>query len=91
MLELVSISKIGDNWHLSRIVVNSEHISIITEAVSYNNLHREGKIDLGLNPKVTFSKVSMKGHSGFTDLIAIGSPEQILEKINTKAKILLKG
>ncbi len=91
MLELVSISKIGDNWHLSRIVVNPEHISIITEAVSYNNLLREGKIDLGLNPKVTFSKVSMKGHSGFTDLIAIGSPEQILEKINTKAKILLKG
>lgn len=91
MLELVSISKIGDNWQLSKIVVNPEHISIITEAVSYNNLLREGKIDLGLNSRVTFSKVSMKGHSGFTDLIAIGSPEQILEKINNKTRVLLKG
>lgn len=91
MLELVTITNNNDSWQLSKIVINPEHISIITEAVSYNELLREGKIDLGLNSRISFSKLSMKGNSGFTDLIAIGSPEQILEKINKKTKILLKG
>ena len=83
--------KQGVHWQLSKVVVNPEHITIITEASEVNNLFQEGKIGIGLNEHVVFSKVSFKSFSGFKDLIAVGSPEQILEKIQKKEKTLLKG
>ena len=91
MIQLVSIIKTGETWYLNKIVVNPEHISLVQEAEQMNNLLREGKIDIGLNEHVRFSKVSMLNTSGFDNFIAVGTPAEILEKINRKSKSLLKG
>ena len=91
MIQLVSIIKNGETWYLNKVIVNPEHISLVQEAEQMNNLLKEGKIDIGLNEHIRFSKVSMLKTSGFDSFIAIGTPGQILEKISGKNKSLLKG
>jgi hypothetical protein len=59
--------------------------------MEHNSLLKEGKINLGLDPSMKFSSVKMAAISGFTELIVIGSPSFIMEKINRNTKQLLKG
>lgn len=92
MLELISISKAGEQWYLNKVIINPKHVSSISEDRGMNSLLREGKIELGFNPGVSFSKVEMDKSSGFSEFVVVGSPTEILEKINkNKNKQLLKG
>lgn len=91
MLELITISKVGETWYLNKAIVNPKHVALVTESDEHNFLLREGKIDLGFDPQVTFSKIKLAAISGFTELIVVGSPHTILEKINKNKKQLLKG
>ena len=92
MLELISISKAGEQWYLNKVIINPKHVSSISEDRGMNSLLREGKIELGFNPEVSFSKVEMDKGSGFNEFVVVGSPTEILEKINKKNnKRLLKG
>ena len=91
MIELITISKAGENWYLNKVVINSQHIAMVVESKDHNRLLREGKINLDLDPQVQFSKVRMVATSGFDELIAIGSPVVIMEKMNRNTKQLLKG
>jgi hypothetical protein len=91
MIELVTISHVGQNWYLNKIIINPKHISMVIESQDHKRFLSEGKIDLPLDPQVTFSKVKMAALSGFEELIAVGSPASIMEKINKNTKQLLKG
>jgi len=91
MIELITISKTGEQWYLNKVVVNSQHIAMVVESNEHNSLLREGKIDLALDSHVQFSKVKMVVASGFDEFIAIGSPSVIMEKMNRNTKQLLKG
>ena len=91
MLELVTISNVGSEWYLNKAIINPNHIVMVTESNEHNSLLKEGKIELGLNSVVTFSKVQMVATSGFSELIVIGSPSSIMEKVNRNKKRLLKG
>jgi hypothetical protein len=64
---------------------------MVTESMEHNGLLREGKMNLGLDPNMKFSSVKMAAISGFTELIVVGSPSYIMEKINLNTKQLLKG
>ena len=91
MLELITISNTGSTWYLNKAIINPNHIVMVTESVEHNGLLKEGKINLGLDPGVVFSSVKMAAISGFTELIVVGSPSYIMEKINRNTKQLLKG
>ena len=91
MIELITISKAANNWYLNKVIINPNHVSIVIESDEHIDLLREGKIDLALDPQVRFSKVKMVASSGFTELIAIGSPATIMEKMGKSTKQLLKG
>ena len=91
MLELIAISKAGVTWYLNKVVLNPDHIVLVTESREHNRLLLEGELALGLDSQVSFSKVKMSATSGFDELIVVGSPVAILEKMNTKTKQLLKG
>ena len=91
MIELVSIIKTGENWYLNKVVVNPNHISVVEEASDITALLREGKIVMGLNEFVTFSRVTMASKSGFSELVIVGSPTELLEKVKKSSKQLLKG
>jgi len=91
MIELITISKAGENWYLNKVIINSQHIAMVVESRDHNRLLNEGKIDLALDPHVQFSKVKMAVASGFDEFIAVGSPSTIMEKMNQNRKQLLKG
>ena len=61
------------------------------ESREHNQLLSEGKISLGFDDSVRFSRVKMAVVSGFNELIVVGSPSSILEKVNKNNKQLLKG
>jgi len=82
MLELVTISNTGSEWYLNKAIINPNHIVMVTESREHNSLLKEGKIELGFNPNISFSKVQMAAISGFSELIVVGSPSSIMEKIN---------
>lgn len=91
MIELITISKAGDTWYLNKVLVSTQHIAMVEESKEHNHLLSEGKIGLGLNSQIQFSKIQMASVSGFNELIAIGSPSAIIEKLGSNKKQLLKG
>jgi len=91
MIELVTISQVGQTWYLNKIIVNPKYVSTVVESHDHNRLLSEGKINLGFGPHVVFSKVKMAASSGFEELIVVGSPSNIVEKMNKNTKQLLKG
>jgi alpha-N-acetylglucosamine transferase len=91
MIELITISKTANNWYLNKVIVNSSHIITITEARDHDNMLREGKIDLALDNNISFSKVRMNPMTGYDEVIVIGDPSTIMEKMNRNTKQLLKG
>lgn len=91
MLELITISKAGSTWYLNKVLINPNHIVLVTESRAHNSLLSEGQLSLGLDTQVTFSRVKFSAISGFDELVAVGSPTMILEKINSSTKQLLKG
>jgi len=91
MIELVSIVKTGETWYLNKVVVNAQYITTVAESREYNKMLREGKINMGLSEHVTFSVITLNNKSGFDEMIIIGSPSQLLEKIKKNNKQLLKG
>jgi len=91
MIELVSIVKTGETWYLNKVVVNAQYITTVSESREYNEMLREGKINMGLSEHVTFSVITLNKKSGFDEMIIVGSPSQLLEKIKKNNKQLLKG
>ena len=91
MIELVNIIKAGETWYLNKIIVNAKYITTVTESREHNAMLKEGKIHIGLNEHVTFSTITLNNKSGFEEMIVVGSPEQLLEKIRNNSKQLLKG
>jgi hypothetical protein len=91
MIELITISKAAGNWYLNKVVINPQHIAMVAESQEHNRLLREGKINLGFGGNIQFSKVQMALTSGFNELIVIGSPAAIMEKLSNNTKQLLKG
>ncbi len=91
MIELVSIVKTGETWYLNKVVVNPQYITTVRESREHNIMLKEGKIHIGLNEHVTFSSITLNNKTGFDEMIVVGSPEQLLEKIRNNSKQLLKG
>ena len=91
MIELITIFQANHNWYLNKIYVNPNHMISVSPALEYNDLLKEGKIDLSFDKNVSFSKVKMNPATGFDELIAVGAPLAIIEKINKGTKQLLKG
>ncbi len=91
MIELITIFQANQNWYLNKVFVNSNHVVTISEALDYNRLLKEGKIDLALDSSISFSKVKMNPVTGFDEFIVVGSPKVIMEKMNKNTKQLLKG
>ena len=58
MIELITISKAGENWYLNKVIVNSQHIAMVIESNEHNNLLREGKIPP--DKRVPFSPIQCR-------------------------------
>ena len=91
MIELITISQANQMWYLNKVYVNPNHVVMITNAETFDNMLKEGKIDLALDKNISFSEVKMNPVTGYDKFIVVGSPSVIMEKMNKNTKQLLKG
>ena len=82
------------SYTLQEVSVNPSHVVCLREDSSMSRSLREGMLPEGLDSRQRFTRVILeRGHSGI-DLVVVGGPEQVREKIyeGTVAKReLLKG
>lgn len=88
MLELITVYNMQEEFYLSKILINPSQISVVRDYHEYNNLLREGKMNLDFDPNVRFSEIVMNGNAAFQTYVVVGSAMQINEKLN-KNKIQL--
>ena len=63
MLELISVSQVGDEWYINKVVINPDHVTMVAEDTHMNNLLKEGKVNLGFSDLVSFSRLTMASRS----------------------------
>mgnify|MGYP001236697344 CR=1 FL=1 len=91
MLELVQVKRIGDSYSLNTVFLNPSHIVHLSEHIEYSDALREGKMNLGLNPITTFTKIVVNEGDKSSHFVVVGDPKLIESKLNksfSKRKIL---
>ena len=92
MVKLTQIKKDSFNtYRIASIYVNPKHIVFMSEESQMRQELVEGKINLGLDKNITFTKIKINESANFSEIIVVGTPEMIESKINTSTKKLLRG
>tara|TARA_Y100000593_G_C4317014_1_gene341461 strand:- start:1784 stop:2065 length:282 start_codon:yes stop_codon:yes gene_type:complete len=78
-------------YYLSEIVVNTSHITYLSEDARMAELLQEGKIKLGLNKITQFTKIRIVSNKQLDELTVVGDISMIESKINKSNKKLLWG
>ena len=80
----------GPKYSFREIFVNPEHIVCLREDEKYKRLLQENQLG-ELNKSQTFTKVYMnRGQSGI-DVVVVGDPSHVQEKLGLDTKQLLRG
>ena len=94
LVELIQITETGkENYSLKTIYINPDQVVYLSENSQLKQRLQEWKLNLGLNQNFTnFTNVRMNYQSYASNIIVIGDPGLIEQKINnSKRKQLLKG
>ena len=94
LVELIEIREITrDNYSLKTIYINPDQVVYLSENNKMKQQLQEGKLNLGLNQNFTnFTNIRMNYQSYASNLVVVGDPGMIEQKINnSKRKQLLKG
>jgi hypothetical protein len=94
LVELIEIKETArDSYSLKTIYINPDQVVYLSENGSMKQKLQEGKLNLGLNQNFTnFTNIRMNYQSYAANLIVIGDPGMVEQKINnSKRKQLLKG
>ena len=92
LIELVEIkSNYQNNYSLSTIFVNPLHIVSLSEDNKLRRRLSEGKMNLDLSEHTRFTKLVLNDSRVFNELLVVGAPEVVHEKIyNSKKRMLLR-
>tara|TARA_Y100000592_G_C5272028_1_gene222290 strand:+ start:270 stop:554 length:285 start_codon:yes stop_codon:yes gene_type:complete len=92
LIELIEIKYNYENkYSLSKIYVNPLHIVSLSEDSRTQRALSEGGMNLELSQDAKFTKLTLNESRSFNEMIVVGAPEQIHEKIyNSKKKMLLR-
>ena len=79
-------------FELRDVFINPEHIVCLREATGFSKLLAESDlVNTSINPRGSFTRVSMnRGQTGI-DLVVLGSAQEIRAAISENQKTLLKG
>jgi hypothetical protein len=96
IVRLVEVSKSsnvinGAGYALREIFVNPEHVVCLREDYHTLQLLQEGKLPDDLDVRQKFTRVQMNRGSTGLDVIVVGCPSSVEEKLNSSKKILLRG
>jgi hypothetical protein len=74
------------------VFVNPAHVVMIRDDSRFSSFLREGRlVDLGVDSKMTFTRITVRGGTGNYDITVFGDTETVYEKVRTSQKNLLKG
>ena len=92
LVELVQIKfNYDSNYTLSTIYVNPLHIVSLSEDSRMKRALSEGKMNLEIHESATFTRLTLNESRAFSEMVVVGDPREIHEKIyNSKKRILLK-
>ena len=81
----------GRNYILREVFVNPEHVVCLREDTLHKKLLAEDQLVEGLDQNQSFTRIYLdRGQSGI-ELIIVGYPSSIQEKLGLATKQLLKG
>ena len=90
IVKLTEVYEKGTEYSFREIFVNPEHIVCLREDEKYKRLLLENQLG-DLNKNQTFTRVYMnRGQSGI-DVVVVGEPSHIQEKLGLATKQLLRG
>jgi hypothetical protein len=79
------------SFSLREIFINPEHVVCVRSDPMFRRNLMEGNIPEGLDARQEFTRVYMnRGQSGL-DVVVVGTPDVIEEKLNIRQKSILKG
>ena len=91
MIKLTQIKKDSFNvYRLSSIYVNPKHIVFMSEESATRQDLVEGKINLGLDRNISFTKIKINESAHFSEIIVVGTPEMVESRINASSRRLLR-
>ena len=94
LVELIQITETEkEKYSLKTIYINPDQVVYLSENSQFKQRLQEGRLNLGLNQNFTnFTNVRMNYQSYASNIIVVGDPGLIEQKINnSKRKQLLKG
>jgi hypothetical protein len=80
-----------DSFSLRDIFVNPEHVVCLREDELHKRLLLENRLIQDLDRMQEFTKIYLNRGQAGIDLVVIGSPSNIQEKLGLKTKQLLRG
>ncbi len=79
------------DYTLREVFVNPEHVVMVREEARMRSLNEQGILPEGLKEEHEFSKLTInRGHTG-TEIVVVGAPHLIEDKLNSQPKQLLRG
>jgi len=81
----------GSGYTLREIYINPEHVVCLREDTFTGRLLEEGKLPQGLDDRQKFTKVQLNRGSVGLDVIVVGDPNIVENKLRISKKELLKG
>ena len=95
-IRLIEVSKSSNviknsAYTLREVYINPEHVVCLREDHHTQQLLVEGKLPNDLDNRQKFTKVQLNRGSTGLDVIVVGSPSMIEEKLNFSNRVLLKG
>jgi len=79
------------NYTLREITINPQHVICLREDSIMANRLNEGNLPQGLDTRQRFTKVTLdRGQSGL-ELVIVGDPSQVKEKLRLSNREMLRG
>jgi hypothetical protein len=79
------------NFSLREVFINPQHVVCVRSDPTFKRKLLEGSLPEGLDNKQEFSRVYMNRGQAGLDVVVIGNPAVIEEKLNVRNKKILKG
>ena len=91
MVKLVEVCRRLNDYSLSEIYVNPQHVVAIRSDDKTRQALAEGRLPSGLNQGQSFTKLYLdRGQTGI-DVVVVGDVEIVREKLGIARRTLLKG
>ncbi len=80
-----------NRYTMREVTINPEYVVCVREDSNMKRMLKEGKLPVGLDDSHQFTRVYLdRGQSGI-DIVVVGNPHLIEEKLIPKKKVVLNG